>query len=215
MAGLSFFAGLLPAADGIGPAEEAPPVRRIAPSPTPQPVVRPADLDAAEKSLKQGIQEAVKRSEEADLAIKKNLEGLRQDVEEIGRKVEKLGKLQGDQQVLLDRQAKETSAYVELLDALKLDVAKTLKKAEEARADVERKGEKMEGLLDLASTLKRDLNDNSHEIVELKAALEKVKARQGVPEDEPEWYDKVLRWRYLPATAAALSVIAIGVASVK
>lgn len=217
--------GLTQTAAALSPtaqATEAIPARKPAPTATPIPSVKLEDLNAAEKRLEARIADAgmknsdsYKKLEEADQALRRALELAKADLEDLTKKVDRLSKASDEAQPREDRQAKLLEAYSEILGTLKTDTAATLKKAEEARADIMRKGEKLEGLLDLMSTVKRDLNDNAHEIVELKQDIETLRKRLKAPEEEPEWYDRVARWPYLPATAALLGGLAIGIAATR
>jgi hypothetical protein len=76
---------------------------------------------------------------------------------------------------------------------------------------LEIKGEKMSGLLDGVSTLKRDLRDLNADLVELKADVKALSAAQSAQGDD-SWWSQAAKWPYLPAFAALLSAVALGVA---
>ena len=70
--------------------------------------------------------------------------------------LESLGKAQQDQAMSLSTSAGK-------LDDLDQKLEQSLQKVEDVRSDIEHKGERMENLLDLIDTVKRDLNDDSVE----------------------------------------------------
>jgi chromosome segregation ATPase len=122
--------------------------------------------------------------------------------------LEGLGKAQQDQAMSLSTSAGK-------LDDLDQKLEQSLQKVEDVRSDIEHKGERMENLLDLIDTVKRDLNDDSKEIAELKEETARLNGLVKTPSDETPWWDQLADWRYLPATATLLGVIAILVASSK
>ncbi|MES2202084.1 MAG: hypothetical protein V4498_07530 [candidate division FCPU426 bacterium] len=91
----------------------------------------------------------------------------------------------------------------------------SLAKSKDLQSAIERKAERMENLLDLMSTLKRDVNDNSHEIAEVKDSLEKLRKDQAQSGGKAagEWWDQLATWRYMPLTAAVLGAVALGLAA--
>ncbi len=91
----------------------------------------------------------------------------------------------------------------------------SLSKSKDLQSAIERKAERMENLLDLMSTLKRDVNDNSHEIAEVKDSLEKLRKDQAQSGGKAagEWWDQLATWRYMPLTAAVLGAVALGLAA--
>src|SRR5205823_3955149 len=142
--GLSLFCAALPA--------EEPAARRPAPqllpaqpqptlTPTPYPSVKPEELQAAEARMRDRLKL------ETD-ALQERIRLLGKDTEEQTRQLQKL--FEGD---------KAFSTELESFQK-KLDLA--LKKMDSTAEDIEAKGERMQGLLDIVNTLKRDVNDNSH-----------------------------------------------------
>ena len=109
------------------------------------------------------------------------------------------------------RQGEQIRGLADKAGKAEKDLASGLKKVEDLAASLEMKGEKMAGLLDVVGTLKRDLRDLNADLVEIKGDLKTMQSRTG--EDERVgWWDKASRWPYLPAVAAALSALALGVA---
>jgi uncharacterized protein YoxC len=209
-AGLSLFSPFLHAEDF--PARRSlgalTPAATALPSPTPPPSVSPEELKAAMGVLRaEAVDESKKDSEQS--------EALKKELKELSLRLDELGKAQ--------RQMDGRAALIEAAAvALKSDVGDArksvtdgLKAVEEVHGQIESKGRRMEGLLDLANTLKRDLNDNSHEIAELKADLASLRAAVQKPTQESDSWTQFATWRYLPAVAVVLSAVALGVATSK
>jgi hypothetical protein len=214
MAGLSLLAPVSLFSEG----EEPPPARRAVaattptPQPTPQPtstpfpVVHPQELKAAEARLDAAIAETLRKaSDHAELMSK--------ELSFIKEKIQALAKDAGEDRIQLDKQGKDARAFAVTLDESGKRLDDGLKKVDAVRAQIESKGQRMEGLLDLVNTLKRDLNDNSHEIAELKHDFESVKKVSRTPTEEQDWWDQLSGWKYMPLAAAVLGGVALGVAA--
>jgi uncharacterized membrane protein YdfJ with MMPL/SSD domain len=198
-------------------APEGAPTRRIMPavSPTPpaapQPSsatpasVSPEDLAKAETAFRAQLEAARKKNDDDNASAMTRLNAL-------DEKISALGKTGLDQGASLTDQKKDLTALRESQAASEKKFADSLKKAEEISENLERKGARMENLLDLMNTLKRDVNDNSHEIADMKGALEKIEARTHVKADDSDWWEQIVSWRYLPLAGALLGGIALGVA---
>ncbi len=114
----------------------------------------------------------------------------------------------------LDAQGRQADQIKNLNDKAgkaEKDLALGLKRVEDLAESLELKGEKMTGLLDVVGTLKRDLRDLNADLVELKGDL-KAMQNKGADDGELGWWSKASRWPYLPAVAAGLSAIALGIA---
>jgi len=213
MAGLSLLAPL-----ALRPEVEDLPARHVisavtpTPAPTPRPTstpypsVRPEELRAAEARLGAGIAEAMRKSADSAEAMSKDLIAIRE-------RVKALETGAGEDRIQLDKQGKDARAFAVTLDESGKKLDEGLKKVEEVRAQIEAKGSRMEGLLDLVNTLKRDLNDNSHEIAELKRDFDKVKKISQAPVEEQPWWDQLAGWKYMPLAAAILGGAALGVSA--
>lgn len=200
---------LLTAGASAAMPEEAParrPVEAVAtPAPTPTPLVSLEDFRRLEQSVSRLSLESAglaKKAEEAASAVQ---QGLGKELHQLDEQVQKLQKWQAVQ-------VPEFKTLAQTFDDARKSLDEGLKKVEEVRQSIERKGQMMEGLLDLLSTLKRDVNDNSREIAVLKQELSRLNASVAPQAEEGDWWEAVARWRYLPLTATILSGLAVGVA---
>ncbi len=202
MAGLFHFAPQARAAEAPEPtptavAAESGPARRPAAAPSPQP--SPTPLVSLED---------FKRLEQDAAGLHSAQQGMKKDLGGLEEQVQKLAKWQSEQ-------APQIKTLSQIFEETRQDLSAGLKKVEEVRQSIERKGEVMQGLLDLLSTLKRDVNDNSHEIALIKQDLDKLRASLKAPPESMGPLEKLARWPYMPLAAAVLSGIAIGVAASK
>jgi len=112
------------------------------------------------------------------------------------------------------RQADQIKGLSEKAGKAEKDLGLGLKRVEDLADSLESKGEKMTGLLDIVGTLKRDLRDLNADMVEMKGDLKAMQAK-GNEDDNTSWWAKASRWPYLPAVAAGLSALALGMAIAK
>lgn len=89
-----------------------------------------------------------------------------------------------------------------------------LKRLDASRAEMATRGEKLASLTDLLSVMKQDQDNDHEELVELKQTLKRYEPSADAPE-AGSWWDRALRWPYLPAVAVGLSLAAVGVAASK
>jgi hypothetical protein len=209
LAGLSLFLAVsVMADDQTIPSRQI--VAEISPTPnptaTPLPSVRPEELKAAEARLEDAIAVSNQKNLDTNESLKKELAAL-------GEEIQSLFKAQADLGALISKQAGDFKNLEDnqVASNAKLDMG--LQKVEDVRAEIEKKGERMENLLDLLNTLKRDLNDDSQEIADLKGDMEKVKALLQTSTDAQDWWTQIVTWRYLPLTAAVLGVVAVSIAA--
>jgi DNA repair exonuclease SbcCD ATPase subunit len=90
-----------------------------------------------------------------------------------------------------------------------------LKEVAAARSELKERGEKLAGLTDLLGAMKRELNANNEELVELRLALKRAPAPAPESLSGGSWWEQALRWKYLPAVAVGLSAAALGVAAAR
>lgn len=192
------------------------PARRVGVTPTPQPTpaptstpmpsVSPEELKAAESRLNAAIAESLRKASDQNEQMSKDLAAIRE-------KITTLSAAQAEDRERMEKQKADTKALADSLDASDKKTDESLKKIDDVRVKIESKGSRMEGLLDLVNTLKRDLNDNSHEIAELKQQFDSVKKVSQAPVEEQDWWDQLTGWKYMPLAAAVLGGVALGVAS--
>jgi hypothetical protein len=176
-----------------------------APSATPLPVVHPEELKAEAAALRAELGLGLKSAADSNAQLDKQLN-------ELGEKIRAISGSQEDDRSKLARQGENAKAFGEALEASQAKLNESLKKIEEVRAQIEGKGARMEGLLDLVNTLKRDINDNSFQIAELKREFEGLKKAEQQPAEE-DWWGQLVGWRYLPMAATVLGGVALGIAA--
>jgi chromosome segregation ATPase len=82
------------------------------------------------------------------------------------------------------------------------------------REDLKQRQGKLDSLTELLTVIKKDVDDNSEEIVEVKQSLARLQqAPTPAAMVEGDWWEAALQWKYLPALAVGLSVVAVGVAA--
>jgi hypothetical protein len=209
LAGLCFFRPMALWAEGQDiPARQ--PLSQISPTPypssTPVPSVRPEELHAAEARLDSSISSGLRRAEGRAELMDTDLAALRERVKALGASYEG-AKLQ------LDNLSTEAEAFAQQLLEAQKKLEDGLKKIDEIHAQIEGKGARMEGLLDLVNTVKRDLNDDSHEIAELKGEYDELKKASAAPAPDEDWWGQLSSWRYLPVCGVVLGAVALGIAA--
>jgi hypothetical protein len=209
MAGLSVFCAL----GGPAFAEEIPARQAIVavsptpnPSSTPIPSVRPEELLAAEARFQAALGDGLKKASSRAELMDTDLAGLRERVRSL------TGSYEGAR-LQLEAQGTQAAAFGLALEEAEKKLAEGLRRISEVHDQIESKGARMEGLLDLVNTLKRDLNDDSHEIAELKNEYAELKKSTQAPTEEQDWWGQLTSWRYMPLCGAVLGAVALGVAA--
>ncbi|HTB22267.1 MAG TPA: hypothetical protein VK914_06140 [bacterium] len=70
---------------------------------------------------------------------------------------------------------------------------------------------RLDSLAELLGMVKRDEESNDEELVEMKQTLQSLEPSPSSP--NAAWWDAVLSWKYLPAVATGIGVVALGVAA--
>ena len=187
------------------PAVTPTPWPTLAPTATPLPVVHPEELKAEAAALRSELGLGLKSAAESNAQLDKQLS-------QLGEKILAISGSQAEDRSKLVRQGENAKAFGEALEASQAKLNESLRKIEEVRAQIEGKGARMEGLLDLVNTLKRDINDNSFQIAELKREFEGLKKAEQQPAEE-DWWGQLVGWRYLPMAATVLGGVALGIAA--
>ena len=176
------------------------------PTATPPPSVRPEELAKMAASLRLNMDTVSKHAEEGLASSLARLNAM-------DNEIAALSKAQLEQGAEPADERKGLGALTDAMEANQKKSEDSLKKVQDISDDLQRKGERMESVLDLMNTLKRDVNDNAHEIADIKSELEKIEERTRVKSDNSDWWDQVVSWHYLPLTAVILGAVAIGVAA--
>jgi septal ring factor EnvC (AmiA/AmiB activator) len=80
------------------------------------------------------------------------------------------------------------------------------------RADLKDRTEKLQSLTELLSVLKKSVESNDEELVEVKQQLKQLqpKAPSAASLTDGDWWDQLVAWKYMPALAVGLSAVAVG-----
>lgn len=215
-------------------AEEAPPGRSIVPAEALAPA---REIEALRRKVEQFSQAFDERQQAQARQLSRSaaaldalqaerggvqgaLDGLRQRAGQLDERLKALEA--GGARVASDLAGTDSrvSAAQKDLDALRRDLGDArdslqggLKDVGAARAELKERGEKLASLTDLLSAMKRELDSNNEELVELRLAVKSASAPARPQVGGSEWWDRALHWKYLPAVAVGLSAVAIGVAA--
>jgi hypothetical protein len=118
------------------------------------------------------------------------------------------------QQTQLERQGLSQEALSGRLDAEIKRVEKSVHSVDDLNKDLADKRDALSTFQDLANGLKKDTDENSAEIVELKqrlAALQKDEPVEVKPAASSAWWEKASHWQYLPLVAVVISTVSLAV----
>ena len=160
------------------------------------------DLGDNRASLR-SLNETAEELEKAVLRLKKTLKELDST----------LPRLDSVESRLL-RQDDDVAALAQTVKALQQGLQTDLEEIKKFRKEFEQKSERLEGVIDLMNAMRKDINDNSREIVELKQAI-KVLENPAQKENGGSFWQKLSRWPWMPALAVGLSAAALGLAASK
>lgn len=202
-AGLLLFHSLLPA--------EAPPGRSPAPAAAESPA--PADsgarleelsrrLEASERAQAAAASEAeAARAEEARRRTR-----LAQELELLRGRLE----LQESKSGSLEKQLQSLGAS---LAGLQESLGTAGRELAAAREDFRARSARLDSLDEWMGVLKKDLDGEREELVELRQALKRLDPGPGAAAPGSQWWQQAASWRYLPALAAVLGGLALAVAA--
>lgn len=165
---------------------------------------------------------SLKAADEAQSRLQSAVEGLRSRLDSVEKKAQNLDEAAGRAAVGTQAQDTRLSAFAKDLSGLKQELSGSresldvgMKEFAATKAELKERSAKLESLSDLLSVMKRDVENNNEELVEVKQSLKRLEAAPvaGADADNAAWWDQALRWKYLPAVATGLSVVAVGVAA--
>lgn len=181
--------------------------------------------DAQARSLSRSAQELTEAREllrslqGGQARAQSALDGAKQRLEDLGSRLQSLEQLrakEGEASAARDTRlddAIKAQAQLRLQAQEDRDALKEAFKAlKDTQSKLDERSVKLASLTDLLSVIKRDVDQDHEELVELKQtikALEPKAAEQG----SLAWWDQALRWPYLPAVAVGLSAVAVGLAA--
>ena len=205
-------------------ADDLPPARSAAPYPI-APPVSAADLkslrDETSGSLKEQAGRLDAQAQQAK-ALEASLSALAASLGDLDKRLKALADDASARDVDAAGQGAKLKSLAEGQDTLRLQSeanAKTMRDGladiAALREDLKQRQAKLDSLTDLLTVMKRDVDSNSEEIVEVKQGLKQAAQQAPAPSVSAgdDWWDQALEWKYLPAVAVGLSVIAVGVAA--
>jgi chromosome segregation ATPase len=158
--------------------------------------------------------DALASNAKAQARLEAAVEGLRERIESLERKSLSLDEAQAANAVSAASGSAQELVLAQGLAALKQDLAanednlaeglKELKSTQAALA-------KVDSMDELLGMVKRDEENNDEELVEVKQSLQNMEPAPS--SQNAAWWDNVASWKYLPATATVLSVVAVCVAA--
>ncbi len=176
-------------------------------------------LDRASAAIVE-LQAQLKAATTATQSLQGSLTGVDSNLAAMNRRLGALNESSAAREAQGASQATKLQAVSDDLAAMKIGQEGAAKQMREGLADIaalredlkQRQG-KLDSLTDLLSVIKKDVDANSEEIVEVKQSLKLYDQAPAKAADESgEWWDQALRWKYLPAVAVGLSAVAVGVA---
>lgn len=171
----------------------------------------------------QDLQIELRTGAQSAKALELSVSGLNAGISSLDKRLGALSEAAAAKDAENAAQAAKVKGLSEDLGSLKLLQESSMKQMKDGlaevaalRDDLKQRQAMLASLTDLLNVIKKDVDSNSEEIVEVKQALKLYeKAPEKKAEDEGEWWDQALRWKYLPALAVGLSAVAVGLAATK
>jgi chromosome segregation ATPase len=169
------------------------------------------------------LQNELRTQVQSAKALDASIAGVGGTLSELDKRVAALGQAAATKDVDETAQAAKLKNLGDDLAALRLDLEGGSKKMREGlaeiqalREDLKQRQAKLDSLTDLLAVMKKDVDSNSEEIVEVKQSLKGYQVAQA-PQDRSagEWWEQALEWKYLPVLAVGLSAVAVGLAAAK
>lgn len=152
---------------------------------------------------------------EARAQLAAALQAMNSKIESLEDKSQAMGEAQSKAAVSAEAGLARFDELRKDLDTLKADLAGSqenlatgLKELEDTRGALS----KLDSLQELMTMLKRDMDNDDEELVEVKQSLKRLEPAPSEGSDSA-WWEGVASWKYLPALATGLSAIALGVAA--
>ena len=171
----------------------------------------------------QDLQAELRTEAQSAKALESSVTGLSSGISQLDKRLGSLSEAAAVKDAENAAQAAKLKGLSEDMGSLKLLQESSMKQMKDGlaevaalRDDLKQRQAMLASLTDLLNVIKKDVDSNSEEIVEVKQALKLYeKAPEKKAEDEGEWWDQALRWKYLPAVAVTLSVVAVSLAASK
>ena len=171
------------------------------------------NLDEVNARLKLQQENASAFKQKLETENFKEFQEIRQRGQDIQERLKALEKTLDSTVAQEEKQNDDLAAYGANLQAFRSRMEAALAEMKTLQQDIEKRGQRLGGMADLLSVMKKDLNDVSQEVVEIKQDIRDVTASLNSPAQSLPWWEQTLRWKYFPATATLLSVIAVGLAA--
>jgi chromosome segregation ATPase len=110
--------------------------------------------------------------------------------------------------------ASQQQASAREIEALKQDVAANQDSLDAGLKELKATQDsltRLDSMEDLLGMVKRDVESNDEELVEVKQSLKRLEAPPS--SENAQWWDQMASWKYLPAVATGLGVVAVGIAA--
>ena len=170
----------------------------------------------------QDLEDEIRREAQASKALDASVAGLGSTLSTLDKRLAELKESSAAKDVDAVSQAAKLRALNDDLSALKQSYEGSAKVMRDGlaeiaslREDLKQRQARLDSLTDLLSVIKKDVDSNSEEIVEVKQTLKLYDQAQVKPAEDGGWWDQVLHWKYLPAVAVGLSAVAVGIAAGK
>lgn len=212
------------------PVPQPPPGRQVStPLPSPTPEVRAEELKRLRESTEQAQALLERRIHDIDQRVSgaarvkdDDLRALRASLDQASESLRgfelRLGALERGQKEQGEGLQLARKDLVELSAALQTareELGAARKKVDANQVELKARADKLEDLVDLLGALRRDLNANNEEIVDLRRQIGALDGKSQPQGSNGQWWDEALRWPYMPVVATGLAAIALGVAASK
>jgi chromosome segregation ATPase len=167
------------------------------------------------------LQNELRTQAQSAKALDASIAGVGSTLGELDKRVAALGAAAATKDVDATAQAAKMKNLSDDLAALRQDLEGGSKKMREGlaeiaalREDLKQRQARLDSLTDLLAVMKKDVDNNSEEIVEVKQSLKGYQLAPAAQDKSAgEWWDQALEWKYLPALAVGLSAAALGLAA--
>lgn len=123
----------------------------------------------------------------------------------------KAGVALGAESARVDALAPQLAAFKQELSNAQDSLQASAKDYAATRATLEERSSKLDSLSELLGVLRQGLQTDDEELVEVKQALKRLEPKEtDASLDNLAWWDQLLTWKYLPAVATGLGIIAVG-----
>ena len=169
------------------------------------------------------LQSELRTQAQSAKALDISIAGVGSSLGDLDKRVAALGQAAATKDVDASSQAAKLKLLSDEMVALRTESEGGSKQLRESlaeiaalRGDLKQRQAKLDSLTDLLTIMKKDVDNNNEEIVEVKQALKGYQTLTA-PQDKSasDWWEDVLGWKYLPVLAVGFSAVALGLAASK